>query len=281
MDRRAAGGGEGGRHRLLHDDSPRPRRTFRRRAVLGRVPGRARRSRGAAARSRAADDAADAEGLPHQPRRRVHLERLLRQRCRVDGARRLDRADDRAVRGLRRRVVQLQGGVRSLHHRARRRRNEEAASFGAELQGLENALPIDPSLRNPKLGALAPIRVVNVVFTAGDANRGVQTAAFNLPNDERVVKDKGTKRVMLKNVQEAKFQMVLLPISKVALPAAQQAQRLVRRLLHAHPDARADARPRPAQHRRRRPRRRRSGRSSRKRTAPSRKPRPTSRGCGR
>ena len=94
--------------------------------------------------------------------------------------------------------------------------------FGSELQGLENALPIDPALRNPKLGALAPIKVVNVVFTAGDANRGVQTAAFNLPNDERVVKEKGTKRVMLKNVQEAKFRMVLEPIAKVALPEAHQ-----------------------------------------------------------
>jgi Peptidase family M49 len=94
--------------------------------------------------------------------------------------------------------------------------------FGAELQGLENALPIDPALRNPKLGALAPIKVVNVVFTAGDANRGVQTAAFNLPNDERVVKEMGTKRVMLKNVQEAKFRMALVPIAKVALPEAQQ-----------------------------------------------------------
>jgi hypothetical protein len=95
-------------------------------------------------------------------------------------------------------------------------------TFSGELQGLENALPIDPALRNPKLGALAPIRVVNVVFTAGDANRGVQTAAFNLPNDERVVKEKGTKRVMLKNVQEAKFRLVLEPIAKVALPAAAQ-----------------------------------------------------------
>ena len=97
---------------------------------------------------------------------------------------------------------------------------KKLASFSSHLQNLENALPIDPKLRNPKLGALAPIRVVNVVFTAGDANRGVQTAAFNLPNDERVVKEKGTKRVMLKNVQEAKFKMVLLPISAVALPAA-------------------------------------------------------------
>jgi Peptidase family M49 len=99
----------------------------------------------------------------------------------------------------------------------------QLASFGAHLQELENALPIDPKYRNPSLGALAPIRVVNVIFTAGDGNRGVQTAAFNLPNDERVVKEKGTKRVMLKNVQEAKFRTVLQPIAHVALPAAEQA----------------------------------------------------------
>ena len=94
--------------------------------------------------------------------------------------------------------------------------------FGAELQGLEDRLPIDPRFRNPALGALAPIRVVNVVFTAGDANSGVQTAAFNLPNDERVVREKGSKRVMLKNVQEAKFQRVLTPIAQVTLRPAEQ-----------------------------------------------------------
>ena len=94
--------------------------------------------------------------------------------------------------------------------------------FSTELQGLENALPIDPKYRNPKLGALAPIRVVNVVFTAGDANRGVQTAAFNLPNDDRVIREKGAKRVMLKNTQEAKFQKVLVPISAVALPSTER-----------------------------------------------------------
>jgi hypothetical protein len=99
---------------------------------------------------------------------------------------------------------------------------KKLASFSSRLQELEDALPIEAKLRNPKLGALAPIRVVNVVFTAGDANRGVQTAAFNLPNDERVVKEKGSKRVMLKNVQEAKFKMVLTPIAKVALPPADQ-----------------------------------------------------------
>jgi hypothetical protein len=97
-------------------------------------------------------------------------------------------------------------------------------AFSDHLQELEDNLPIDPKYRNPKLGALAPIRVVNEIFAAGDGNRGVQTAAYNLPNDERVVREKGTKRVMLKNVQDAKFRMVLLPISKVALPAADQAK---------------------------------------------------------
>jgi hypothetical protein len=93
------------------------------------------------------------------------------------------------------------------------------ARFGSELQEIENNLPIDPRFRNPRLGALAPIRVVNTVFSAGDANRGVQTAAYNLPNDERVIREKGSKRVMLKNNQEAKFHTVLEPIAKVALGA--------------------------------------------------------------
>ena len=102
--------------------------------------------------------------------------------------------------------------------------SKKLQAFSDHLQELENNLPVDPKYRNPKLGALAPIKVVNVVFAAGDGNRGVQTAAYNLPNDERVVREKGTKRVMLKNMQDAKFKMVLLPISKVALPAADQAK---------------------------------------------------------
>lgn len=99
---------------------------------------------------------------------------------------------------------------------------QKLARFSAELQDIENHLPIDPTLRNPKLGALAPIRVENSLYCSGDANRGVQTAAFNLPNDERIVKEMGSKRVMLKNVQEAKFKTALLPISKVALGVADQ-----------------------------------------------------------
>jgi len=94
--------------------------------------------------------------------------------------------------------------------------------FGSELQDIENHLPIEPRYRNPKLGAMAPIRVVNSIFSAGDGNRGVQTAGYDLPNDERITAELGTKRVMLKNIQEAKFQKVLVPISGVALSKLDQ-----------------------------------------------------------
>ncbi len=94
--------------------------------------------------------------------------------------------------------------------------------FSGQLQFLEDSLPIDKKYRNPKIGASSPIRVVDEVFVAGDANHGVQTAAFNLPNDEKVIEEKGAKRVMLKNVQEAKFEKVMLPITKVVLAPEHQ-----------------------------------------------------------
>ncbi len=94
--------------------------------------------------------------------------------------------------------------------------------FGDHLQEVENNLPIDATYRNPKLGSQAPIRVVNEVFAAGDGAHGVQTAAYNLPNDERVITQKGAKRVMLKNVQEAKFHSILEPISQHVLTSASQ-----------------------------------------------------------
>ena len=101
--------------------------------------------------------------------------------------------------------------------------SQRLAFLGQHLQEIENNLPEDPQYRVAKLGAAAPIRVVNEVFSAGDGAHGVQTAAYNLPNDDKVVQQKGSKRVMLKNVQEAKFHSTLVPISKVVLqPAAQK-----------------------------------------------------------
>jgi hypothetical protein len=89
--------------------------------------------------------------------------------------------------------------------------------FGKHMQELENNLPLDAKYRNPKVGALAPMVVVNEVYGAGDGNMGVQTAAYNLPNDERIISQRGSKRVMLKNVQEAKFDSTLKPITRLVL----------------------------------------------------------------
>lgn len=94
---------------------------------------------------------------------------------------------------------------------------QKLLAFTKHLQEIENNLPILPQYRNPKLGAGAPIRVVDEILATGDGAHGVQTAAFNLPNDDRVVQQKGSKRVMLKNVQEAKFKKILLPIAQRTL----------------------------------------------------------------
>ena len=94
--------------------------------------------------------------------------------------------------------------------------------FAKHMQELEDNLPLDARYRNPKVGALAPMVVVNQVYGAGDGNMAVQTAAYNLPNDERIISARGSKRVMLKNVQEAKFKATLTPISKLVLSAEAQ-----------------------------------------------------------
>jgi hypothetical protein len=104
------------------------------------------------------------------------------------------------------------------------RETNKLKAFSSHLQEIENNLPIDQQYRNPKLGAAAPIRVVNQVIGGGDGNPGVQTAAYNLPNDERVITQKGAKRVMLKNVQEAKFKKTLVPISMQVLAADERSE---------------------------------------------------------
>jgi len=99
---------------------------------------------------------------------------------------------------------------------------EKLNFFAKHMQELEDHLPLDAQYRNPKVGALAPMVVVNQVYGAGDGNMGVQTAAYNLPNDERIISQRGSKRVMLKNVQQAKFKSTLTPIAKLVLRPADQ-----------------------------------------------------------
>ncbi|MDH4220514.1 MAG: peptidase, partial [Candidatus Aminicenantes bacterium] len=83
---------------------------------------------------------------------------------------------------------------------------------------MQRMLPVEQKYKDAKIEGLAsPLNVVIEVFTAGDTKAGVQTLAFVLPNDERIREEKGTKKVFLKNMQEAKFNKVLVPISKKVL----------------------------------------------------------------
>lgn len=94
------------------------------------------------------------------------------------------------------------------------------AKLAARLPELEANLPMPASLRGRPRGTESPIVVADEIFAAGDAKAGVQTAAFNLPNDERVRAEKGSKKVMLRNVTRAKFETVLASIAdSVMIPA--------------------------------------------------------------
>ncbi|KAK2990394.1 hypothetical protein RJ640_024593, partial [Escallonia rubra] len=92
--------------------------------------------------------------------------------------------------------------------------------FGDHLQVLEQNLPLDNVYKSEEVIA-APIRVIQLVYNAGDV-KGPQTVAFNLPNDERIVKDRGTSMVILKNVSEAKFKLILQPIAGVCVTKEQR-----------------------------------------------------------
>jgi hypothetical protein len=102
-----------------------------------------------------------------------------------------------------------------------RAESEKLAVYAKHLPDMEKNLPIPDEHKNTSRKFESPIRVVQEAFAAGDARAGVQTSAFNLPNDERVRQAKGSKKVMLKNVMEAKFRVSGKPIAERVLEPAQ------------------------------------------------------------
>lgn len=88
---------------------------------------------------------------------------------------------------------------------------------GAEL---ERNLPIEEEFKNFSRGKSSPIVVADEIYTGGDTKAGVQTTAFNLPNDEFVREAKGSKKVMLKNIARAKFDKCWVPIVEQVLSEA-------------------------------------------------------------
>ena len=99
--------------------------------------------------------------------------------------------------------------------------SERLAAYGRALPDMERNLPEPEQYKNLSRGTESPIRVVQELYTGGDARRGVQTAAFNLPNDEYVREKKGSKKVLLKNVINAKYVKAGEPIAHRVLDESQ------------------------------------------------------------
>ena len=95
--------------------------------------------------------------------------------------------------------------------------SEKLTTVAKYLNELEAALPIPDEYKNFNRGSSSPVKVVQEIFSAGDTKAGIQTTAFNLPNDERVREAKGSKKVMLKNVARAKYDKCWIPIVNTIL----------------------------------------------------------------
>lgn len=99
-----------------------------------------------------------------------------------------------------------------------RKEMEKIKGYLTYLEEMQQNLPVEPKYKDQKVAGLeSPLNVVIEVFTAGDTKAGIQTSAFVLPNDEKVREEKGTKKVFLKNMMEAKFNKSLIPISQRVL----------------------------------------------------------------
>jgi hypothetical protein len=96
------------------------------------------------------------------------------------------------------------------------------ARFAAFLPELQRGLPVPDKYKAEQPGSAADLNAYRAVHYGGNANVGAKTIAINLPNDEQVQLKKGTRRLQLENVMQAKFDQILLPIAKLLIAEDQQ-----------------------------------------------------------
>ena len=100
--------------------------------------------------------------------------------------------------------------------------SERLARYAELLPMLQEGLPVPEEYKQESPGRDADLGAYDVIYTAGDANAGAKTIAINLPNDEEVQLEKGTRRLQLKNAMRAKFEEILMPISEVLMAEDQR-----------------------------------------------------------
>jgi len=100
--------------------------------------------------------------------------------------------------------------------------SEKLNRFSQLLPELQKRLPVAEEYKREQPGSNSDLAAYDVLYYAGDCNAGSKTIAINLPNDEQVQLEKGSRRLQLKNAMKAKFDKILVPISRELLAADQQ-----------------------------------------------------------
>ena len=100
--------------------------------------------------------------------------------------------------------------------------SKRLAKYAAFLPDLQKGLPCDDKYKQDPVGGNSELNAYDVVYYAGDCNAGSKTIAINLPNDEKVQEGYGSRRLQLKNAMRAKFDKILMPISKELITPEQR-----------------------------------------------------------
>jgi hypothetical protein len=100
--------------------------------------------------------------------------------------------------------------------------SKKLARFAQYLPELQRGLPVHDRYKAEKPGSDADLNAYFAIYYGGDANVGAKTIAINLPNDEQVQLKKGTRRLQLENVMQAKFDKIMLPIAHELIAGDQQ-----------------------------------------------------------
>lgn len=98
----------------------------------------------------------------------------------------------------------------------------QLARFSAFLPQLQRGLPVPDAYKQETPGTDSDLNAYDVIYYAGDSNAGSKTIAINLPNDETVQLEKGTRRLQLKNAMRAKYDKILVPIADVLIDPTQR-----------------------------------------------------------
>lgn len=100
--------------------------------------------------------------------------------------------------------------------------SERLARFADFLPELQQGLPVPERYKAETPGTASDLNAYDVVYYAGHSNAGSKTIAINLPNDEQVQLEKGTRRLQLRNAMQAKFEQILDPIAGILIDPAQR-----------------------------------------------------------